>query len=298
MAASTPADTATETIDTTLGPVELARRGEGPPVLLVHGTPGGSDSSLAMGRFLVDAGFELIAPSRPGYLGTPLDGREAIDDQADLHDALLGALGHRSAGVLSWSGGGPSGYRLAVRHPERVSALVAAAAVSHAVPRPNVALEERLMLETSFGNWVLRFLTAHAAKDTVSQTLAAEGDLDKEELKALVAGVMEDEAKLEVVLTMAEVCADYANRKAGVENDWACFGDIKSLELERIAAPTLIVSGASDADVPPEHSDLAASTIPGAERLVMERGTHLALWTHPDAGSAQADALAMLRGGS
>lgn len=297
MAASTPGDAATETIETALGPVELGRRGEGPPVLLVHGTPGGSDSSLVMGRFLVEAGFELIAPSRPGYLGTPLDGREAIDDQADLHDGLLDALGHRSAGVLSWSGGGPSGYRLAVRHPERVSALVAFAAVSQALPRPKVALEERLMLETTFGNWVLRFLAAHAAKDTVSQTLAAEGDLDKEELKALVAGVMDDEAKLEVVLTMAEVCADYANRKAGVDNDWTRFGDIESLELERIAAPTLIVSGGSDADVPPEHSELAASTIPGAERLVMEGGTHLALWTHPDAGSAQADALAMLRGG-
>src|SRR3954471_3750344 len=119
-----------EIVQTALGPVEVARRGSGSPVLFVHGTPGGFDSSLAMGRFLDEAGFEVIAPSRPGYLGTPLEGRESIDGQADLHAALLDALGHERAGLICWSGGGPSTYRLAVRHPERVSSLVAAAAAS------------------------------------------------------------------------------------------------------------------------------------------------------------------------
>src|SRR5687768_15500605 len=96
-----------ETVDTALGPVELVRAGAGPPVLMIHGTPGGWDSSATMGRFLVEGGFELIAPARPGYQGTPLEGREAIDAQADLHAALLDALGHDTAGVVTWSGGGP-----------------------------------------------------------------------------------------------------------------------------------------------------------------------------------------------
>ena len=98
-----------ETIETHKGPIEIGRRGVGPPVLFVHGTPGGADSSLAMGWFLAEAGFEVIAPSRPGYLGTPLAGREEIDQQAHLLSALLDALGHERAGVVSWSGGGPSG---------------------------------------------------------------------------------------------------------------------------------------------------------------------------------------------
>jgi pimeloyl-ACP methyl ester carboxylesterase len=74
--------------------------------MVVHGTPGGSDSSVAIGRFLVNAGFEVIAPSRPGYLGTPLDGGRSIDDQADLLAALLDALGVERTGLLTWSGGG------------------------------------------------------------------------------------------------------------------------------------------------------------------------------------------------
>src|SRR4051812_36876439 len=133
-------------VDTALGPVEVELAGSGEPVLFVHGTPGGSDSSLVMGRFLVDAGFSLVAPSRPGYLGTPLAGRASIDDQAELHAALLDALGHDRAGVVCWSGGGPSSYRLAVRRPERVSALVAFAAVSQAWESGHEGVDERLML--------------------------------------------------------------------------------------------------------------------------------------------------------
>lgn len=284
-----------ETIETALGPVDVVRAGEGPPVLMIHGTPGGWDSSAVMGRFLVDGGFALIAPARPGYQGTPLAGRETIDAQADLYAALLDALGHRSAGVVTWSGGGPSGYRLAVRHRDRVSALAATAAVSGRYEPAAEDLETRLMLETSPGNWILRVLANHAPKTTVAATLGAEGDLDKHELEALTAETMTDERQRDVVLTMARVVGDRAGRRAGIDNDWARFAGIESLELGEIAVPTLIVNGDADSDVPPEHSDFAAAAIPGAERVVLNRGTHLCLWVHPDAGAAQARVLDLLR---
>lgn len=286
------------TVKTDLGPIEVSRQGSGPPVMLIHGTPGGSDSSEAMGRFLVDAGFELIAPSRPGYLGTPLGDRGGIDEQADLLAALLDKLGHERAGLLTWSGGGPSGYRLTIRHLGRVSALVAFAAVSKAYAEPKESLDERLMMRTGAGNWLLRFLTAHAPKSMVTETLAAEGDLSKEELKKLVAEVVADERKLEVVLTMANVVGDFADRAEGYENDWARFAAIDSLQLEAIETPTLIINGSADADVPPQHSDHAAVTIPGAMHRVMDRGTHLSLWVHPEADAAEAEAVAILRGGA
>jgi pimeloyl-ACP methyl ester carboxylesterase len=286
-----------EIVDTALGPVEVARAGSGPPALFVHGTPGGYDSSLAMGRFLVDAGFELIAPSRPGYLGTPLADRDAIDDQADLHAALLDALGHPAAAVVSWSGGGPSAYRLAVRHPERVSALVAFAAVSGPYVAPAEGMETRLMLKTRPGNWMLRALAAHAPKTTVKATLEAEGDLDRHELAVLVDEVVPDESQREVVLTMAEVVGDYAHRREGMDADLERFAAIDSLGLERIAAPTLVIHGSADTDVPPVHGERAAAEIPGAEHLVLDRGTHLCLFAHPDAARAQERAVAALRDG-
>jgi pimeloyl-ACP methyl ester carboxylesterase len=283
------------TVATPLGPVEATRVGAGPPVMVIHGTPGGSDTSVAMGRFLVDAGFEVIAPSRPGYLGTPLDGRGSIDDQAELLAALLDTLGIERAGLLTWSGGGPSGYRLAVRHPDRVSALVAFAAVSQNYREPKESLDERLLMRTGVGNWLLRFLAVHAPKAMVTQTLKAEGNLSRNELKDLVADALRDDRALDVVLTLANVVGDYAHRGAGVENDWARFAEIGSLELENVEARTLVINGTADSDVPPQHSDYAAATIPGAEQLLMERGTHLSLFVHPDSTAAQARALETLR---
>jgi pimeloyl-ACP methyl ester carboxylesterase len=285
-----------ETVETALGAVEVERAGEGPPVLVVHGTPGGSDQALAMGAFLREHGFETIAPSRPGYLGTPLGEHGAIDDQADLHAALLDALGHERAGVLAWSGGGPSSYRLAVRHPDRVGGLVVAAGVSQRFQPDKASVDERLMMDTRAGNWLLRFLAAHAPKSTVSSTIAAEGELSRKELRERTKAVVGDDRQVELVLAMARAAGDRAHRGAGIDNDLARFAAIDSLELERIAAPTLIVGGDADSDVPPGHSDQAAATIPGTEHVVLERGTHLALWIHPDAGAVRDRAAALLRG--
>ena len=209
MSYPTVSETEPETIETRMGPVAFTRTGEGPPVLLIHGSPGGWDSSLVMGRFLVEGGHELIAPSRPGYPGTSLDDRATIDQQADLHAALLEAFGIDSAGVLTWSGGGPSGYRLAIRHPERVSALVAFASVSRAWHPPDEDFDTRLIESTTFGNWILNVLAHHAPKTTISATLAAEGDLTRKQVKELVAEAMADERQSDVVLTMAEVMADH-----------------------------------------------------------------------------------------
>lgn len=282
-------------VETAAGPIEVARAGHGPPVVLVHGTPGGFDSSLAMGQFLVDAGFELIAPSRPGYLGTPLAGRESFGAQADLLGAMLDALGHDSAAFITWSGGGPSGYRLAVTQPDRVSRLVAFAAVSGSYRSPNEGFDDRLIMETKPGNWLLRELAARAPKTAIRATLGAEGDLTRKELKAQVAEVLADEEQAEVVLSMAGVVADYEHRREGIVNDRARFTEIESLDLDRIVAPTLIVVGDADVDVPPSHSDFAAATIPGAEKLTMDRGTHLSLFAHPDAPAAQQRVVSFLR---
>jgi pimeloyl-ACP methyl ester carboxylesterase len=280
---------------TDLGPVEYVLLGEGPPVLVVHGSPGGFDQGVALSRFVVDAGFRAIAPSRPGYLGTPLDDRRSPEAQADLHAALLDELGIERAGILFWSGGGPSGYALAARHPERVGALVAFDAVSKAIERPHEGLEERLMFSTRFGNWVLRVLAAHAQKQLIESTLQAEGALTKEQLEARTREVLGDEAKTRFVLDVDATVSYRKPRKAGLDNDFEQFAAIETLHLEDIRAPALIVHGTVDTDVPPDHGDHAAAAIPGAELLPMETGTHLCLYTHPDAWAAQARAVEVLR---
>lgn len=283
-------------VETRLGPVEVAVVGEGAPVLVVHGTPGGWDQAAAMARFMTDdpgAGVKAILPSRPGYLGTELE-HTTIDAQADLHAALLDALGVERVGVLCWSGGGPSSYRLAVRHPDRVRAVVSLDAVSKAYPRPHEDVGERLMFTTRAGNWLLRAMAAHAPKQLIQATLDAEGSLSKEDLEQRASEVFGDERKRRFVLELDASVLRHDGRQAGYDNDIDRFEAIESLELERIEAPCLIVQGGADTDVTPDYSDFAAATIPNAELLTLDGGTHLAFYTHPEASGAQVRALELL----
>src|SRR5215813_2731904 len=58
-------------IETDMGAAEIAVIGDGPPVLFVHGALAGYEQGLAIGKPLADAGYQLISPSRPGYLRSP-----------------------------------------------------------------------------------------------------------------------------------------------------------------------------------------------------------------------------------
>jgi pimeloyl-ACP methyl ester carboxylesterase len=285
-----------ETITTPLGAIEIEQAGEGAPVLFVHGTPGGSDTSLAMGQFLIDASFTVIAPARPGYMGTELDSsNKTIDEQADLLAALMTELGHDHFTVVAWSGGGPSSYRLAAKYPDRVEALVPFACVSGKYEQPKENLETKLMFRTGFGHWLMRFMADHAPEATIKSTLAEEGDLTRSELKAQLQEIITDPKQAAVPLVLADVVADFDNREAGYDNDWEQFGAIGSLELEKITAPTFVVVGDADADVDPAQSYAATKAIDGAHQLVIAKGTHLALFAHPDAADAQQQVIEFLR---
>ena len=109
-----------QTISTSAGPIEYAERGRGDPILSLHGTPGGWDQGLVAAEYLRVNGFRIIAPSRPGYLGTPLSTGRTFAQQGDALAALLDALEIDRIIVCAVSGGGPAGYELAARHADRV----------------------------------------------------------------------------------------------------------------------------------------------------------------------------------
>ena len=281
------------TIDTQEGTIEYVDRGTGPVVLFVHGSPGGSDQGVLMTEFLVDAGFRVVTPSRPGYLGTPLTGDHiGPDQQAQVEAALMAALGVDRFGIMCWSGGGPSAYRLAVNHPDRVTALVAIAAVSKAYTFATGL--EQSMMAGRFGAWLIKEMGKHAPKSLVKSTVGEEGDLSKAELKELTEEIWDDEVKRRFVLGLADTVT-FQGRKAGLDNDHAIFPTIEDMQLSRITAPTLLVHGTVDTDVAPEYSDFALGAIPGAEIVRVEGGTHIAVWTDPTSGALHEQIVAFLR---
>ncbi|MEP7366344.1 MAG: alpha/beta hydrolase [Acidobacteriota bacterium] len=100
---------------------------DAPAVVLLHGYP----SSSAMFRNLIPqlaAEYHVIAPDYPGFGQSAMPDRAAFDytfaHLAEVVEQLLEKLGVARYALYVMDYGAPVGYRLALRHPARVTALV------------------------------------------------------------------------------------------------------------------------------------------------------------------------------
>jgi pimeloyl-ACP methyl ester carboxylesterase len=112
------------TIASPFGTIEYAERGEGDPVLVLHGIFGGFDAAYLTVDPWIGDGFHVVAPSRFGCLGSSLPPNATVADQADAYAVLLDALGIRQAAVVGFSAGTVSAMQFGLRHPGRTTALV------------------------------------------------------------------------------------------------------------------------------------------------------------------------------
>jgi pimeloyl-ACP methyl ester carboxylesterase len=247
-------------VDTARAPVEYSMKGQGPAVLLVHGSPGGYDQSRATANLFGSDHFTFIAVSRPGYLRTPLQ-QKSPEEQADLYAALLDELGIQKAVIMGFSGGGPSSLQFAIRHPERCSGLIMLCAVSQhyseqeqleAMP-PIQRRIKSIMAHLIFFNNPALFL------------------IEKTLLRWLPSSMPEEVYQS---LFMHQL------RDAGYKNDMEQFERIHDYPLEQITAPTFVLHGDRDSNLFIHHSELVASRVPRAKFVIDEGGDHFFYITH------------------
>jgi len=100
---------------------------DAPVILLLHGFP----TSSNMFRNLIPrlaGSFRLIAPDYPGYgLSSMPDHKSfsySFEKYAEIVDKLVQQLGVDKYSLYLMDYGAPTGYRLALRHPERAQALI------------------------------------------------------------------------------------------------------------------------------------------------------------------------------
>jgi len=104
-----------------------AGRRDAPTILLLHGFPSSSHMFRDLIPELADD-FHLVAPDYPGFGNSdaPSPDRFAytFDHLADVMERFVAELGLTRYALYAQDFGGPVGFRLATRHPERVSALI------------------------------------------------------------------------------------------------------------------------------------------------------------------------------
>lgn len=109
--------------------LQYSIRGEGPPILVLHG--GHSNCTEEFGyQALLDAGYSLITPSRPGYGETSRELGESLMTACQTYDELLRHLQIEKVHVIAVSAGGPSGIFFASQYPQRMRTLTLQSAVT------------------------------------------------------------------------------------------------------------------------------------------------------------------------
>ncbi|WP_293132673.1 alpha/beta hydrolase [Microcoleus sp. bin38.metabat.b11b12b14.051] len=131
-------------------------KGEGFPILCLHGHPGSGDCMSVFTEHLSQR-FRTIAPDLRGYGNSRTSNSfEMTDHLLDL-EALLDRLGVDRTLVIGWSLGGILALELAMKYPQRVTGLIVLA--SAAKPRgshPPISWQDNLYTGLAgIINWVV-----------------------------------------------------------------------------------------------------------------------------------------------
>ena len=100
---------------------------DAPAIVLLHGFPASSNMYRNLIPALADR-YRVIAPDYPGFGHSDMPDRAqfrySFAHFADITDTLLTRLGVTRYALYVMDYGAPVGYRVALKHPERVTALV------------------------------------------------------------------------------------------------------------------------------------------------------------------------------
>jgi 2-hydroxy-6-oxonona-2,4-dienedioate hydrolase len=209
--------------------------------------------------------------SRFGYLRTPRPSDASPEAQADAHVCLLDALGIPKAAVMGVSAGGPSAMQTAIRHPDRVSALVLVVPIAYkpgtvADSAPPVSDDKDALLLRLLGSDFLFWTGLQVARDALIRHVLATPPEQ-------VAAASEQERVR--VNDLAERILPVSSRAAGLRDDTRLGKRLGPCALETIRVPTLVASARDDGFGTYAAAQYTASRIPGAKFVGFDNGGHL-----------------------
>jgi pimeloyl-ACP methyl ester carboxylesterase len=245
---SNPANTTTCTVPTSFGdvPVTVTDRGQGRPVLLLHGGAGPDSVNGFADLLAARYPLRMLTPVHPGFGGTPRpDTLDSIPKLAELYLNLIAQLGLADVTVAGSSIGGWIAAEIAVQATSRDSV-------------------QRLVLLDAAG----LDSAEHPIVDFFSLTLDQVAELSW----AHPEGHQIDLS----VLTDAQKAIFAGNRAALEVYGGHSMGDPTLAErLGGTAVPTLVIWGEADRIVTPDYGKQYAAAIPGANFQLIPDAGHL-----------------------
>ncbi len=248
--------------------VAYVARGEGPPVVFVHGLGGCVFDWREHLATFADSGFRAIAIDLPGAgLSDAPPGRDfRVERVTDHVAAALRAIAGSTVALVGNSYGGLIALAAAIAHPDLVRSLVLVDAVCYEQSRPYFVPLFRIPLVPKLLTPVvpIRPLIRRVLRGAVvNRACVTDAVLDEYAREMVLPG--HRESIIEIV-------------KALVREDSEPF----ARRIPEVRAATLVVWGDRDPAVPLENGLRLSREIPGAELLVIPSCGHLPHFEQPE----------------
>jgi len=253
--------------DTNVRVIEHA--GTDPAVVLIHGLPGTAQDFDAVAAQL--RGRHTVAFDRPGF-GFSSGGYHAFAEQLGTLRQLIESLGSRRVVLVGHSYGGTLALAYAEQRPQDVRGLVLVDAAAGGARSTAFRRAQSHLIQVL--GWPVVQPLANATFSQLLRTASAKqgdalafdpGEVDHAHEDRLLALNMQQEdvdAYAAEQLHADDAIADVDRRLASIQ------------------APAVVIQGAGDKLIEPEHGRKLAATLPHA-RLAMVSGGHMAPYVHP-----------------
>ncbi len=255
-----------EILKTPDGDIEYAVRGEGMPVLLLHGAGGGFDFGLWSGKVFFGNKYKIISVSRYGYLRSPIPDNASIRSQAAQYNVLLDHLNITKVIVVGASAGGPSAIQFANDYPDKCSELILISAVS--MPEPQGSEEPMY----------IKIIHVIQQSDYFYWLFSKFGQSTILDLMGIPKGVYENftPEQKQLAQEMLDVMHPMTPRYKGTMND-AEMLLVENISVDNITCPTFIMHSKDDALVNYSHALNSHDKIKQSELLLFDTGGHAML---------------------
>ena len=255
------------------GQIEYTLAGEGPAVLVSHGTLGGYDQALAISHLFNRNKFRFVLVSRAGYLRSSSGIGQTSQQQARSFAELLDREGIATAAVVGLSGGAPAAIRFAQDFSDRCWSLVLLSAIV-AAPEPMPAFF-RIMIR--FQDVMMRIdpLWRLVYKYGLAQLVRSNGLTPEQTNK-----ILQDAHLRRVVQGIYWPITNASERRAGVRLDHQQLNMLPDKPNYALKVPTFIGHAANDPLAPVAQAKRLATSLSKPEYEEFLDGGHLFFVVH------------------